>query len=156
MDWSRVKTKNQKSESQIECLTKTYNNANSSMQWVPAPTIVLRSTWQESDGNRYHQTQHNRFLVWLAAGTLACLDDVVLSCLYFELNSKPIGRKSKEKMSVIDLITRVDAICKKYDKYDVDKQKELNVYGDDAFARLYGVVQADLDAALQVTLSSLI
>lgn len=59
-------------------------------------------------------------------------------------------------MSVIDLITRVDAICKKYDKYDVDKQKELNVYGDDAFARLYGVVQADLDAALQVTLSSLI
>ncbi|GAY51475.1 Syntaxin-71 [Citrus sinensis] len=52
-------------------------------------------------------------------------------------------------MSVIDLITRVDAICKKYDKYDVDKQKELNVYGDDAFARLYGVVQADLDAALQ-------
>lgn len=50
---------------------------------------------------------------------------------------------------MIDLITRVDAICKKYDKYDVDKQKELNVYGDDAFARLYGVVQADLDAALQ-------
>ncbi|KAL5863453.1 hypothetical protein ACOSQ3_000967 [Xanthoceras sorbifolium] len=52
-------------------------------------------------------------------------------------------------MSVIDLITRVDAICKKYDKYDVDKQKELNVSGDDAFARLYGVVEADLDAALE-------
>ncbi|TXG62910.1 hypothetical protein EZV62_009904 [Acer yangbiense] len=50
-------------------------------------------------------------------------------------------------MSVIDLITRVDSICKKYDKYDIDKQKDLNVAGDDAFARLYGVVEADLDAA---------
>ena len=40
-------------------------------------------------------------------------------------------------MSVIDLITRVDAICRKYDKYDIDKQKEVNdVSGDDAFARL--------------------
>ncbi|KAM1019364.1 hypothetical protein ACFX13_041453 [Malus domestica] len=53
-------------------------------------------------------------------------------------------------MSVIDLITRVDAICKKYDKYDIDKQKELNnISGDDGFARLYGAVEADLDAALQ-------
>eukprot|EP00257_Ricinus_communis_P023592 XP_015583620.1 syntaxin-71 [Ricinus communis] len=51
-------------------------------------------------------------------------------------------------MTVIDLITRVDAICKKYDKYDVGKQKDLNVAGDDAFARLYGVVEADLDSAL--------
>lgn len=53
-------------------------------------------------------------------------------------------------MTVIDLITRVDAICKKYEKYDVDKQKDNNVAGDDAFARLYGVVEADLDSALQV------
>lgn len=52
---------------------------------------------------------------------------------------------------MIDLITRVDAICKKYDKYDVDKQKDLNVAGDDAFARLYGVVEADIEAVLQVT-----
>ncbi|XP_050154509.1 syntaxin-71-like isoform X1 [Malus sylvestris] len=53
-------------------------------------------------------------------------------------------------MSVIDLITRVDAICNKYDKYDIDKQKELNnISGDDGFARLYGAVEADLDAALQ-------
>ncbi|KAL6128676.1 hypothetical protein ACLB2K_072031 [Fragaria x ananassa] len=53
-------------------------------------------------------------------------------------------------MSVIDLITRVDTICKKYDKYDIDKQKELNnISGDDAFARLYSVVEADLEAALQ-------
>lgn len=55
-------------------------------------------------------------------------------------------------MTLIDLITRVDAICKKYEKYDVDKQKELNVAGDDAFARLYSVIEADLDAAVQVTL----
>ncbi|XP_059646896.1 syntaxin-71-like [Cornus florida] len=52
-------------------------------------------------------------------------------------------------MSVIDILTRVDAICKKYDKYDVDKQKDLNVAGDDAFARLYAAVEADIDAALQ-------
>ncbi|XVF80104.1 hypothetical protein PTKIN_Ptkin15bG0043600 [Pterospermum kingtungense] len=52
-------------------------------------------------------------------------------------------------MTVIDLITRVDAICKKYEKYDIDKQKEANVAGDDAFARLYGVLESELDAALQ-------
>lgn len=57
-------------------------------------------------------------------------------------------------MSVIDLITRVDAICKKYDKYDVDKHRVSdNVSGDDAFARLYGVVESELDAALLVCLS---
>ncbi|XP_048320652.2 syntaxin-71 [Ziziphus jujuba] len=52
-------------------------------------------------------------------------------------------------MSVIDILTRVDAICKKYDKYDVEKQKDLNVAGDDAFARLYASVEADIDAALE-------
>ncbi|GMN39117.1 hypothetical protein TIFTF001_008354 [Ficus carica] len=52
-------------------------------------------------------------------------------------------------MSVIDILTRVDAICKKYDKYDVEKQKDLNVSGDDTFARLYAVVEADIEAALQ-------
>ncbi|KAF2289954.1 hypothetical protein GH714_039294 [Hevea brasiliensis] len=50
-------------------------------------------------------------------------------------------------MSVIDILTRVDAICKKYDRYDVEKQKDLNVFGDDAFARLYAVVEADIEAA---------
>lgn len=55
-----------------------------------------------------------------------------------------------EQMSVIDLITRVDAICRKYEKYDVDKHKELNVAGDDAFARLYGVFEADVEVAIQV------
>ncbi|KAF5183137.1 syntaxin-71-like [Thalictrum thalictroides] len=52
-------------------------------------------------------------------------------------------------MTVIDLLTRVDAICKKYDKYDIDKQKDLNVSGDDAFARLYSAVESDIEAALQ-------
>ncbi|CAK9165230.1 unnamed protein product [Ilex paraguariensis] len=52
-------------------------------------------------------------------------------------------------MSVIDILTRVDSICKKYDKYDVDKQKDQNVSGDDAFARLYSAVEDEIDAALQ-------
>ncbi|KAG6580598.1 Syntaxin-71, partial [Cucurbita argyrosperma subsp. sororia] len=52
-------------------------------------------------------------------------------------------------MSVIDLLTRVDAICQKYDKYDVEKQRDLNVSGDDAFARLYATVEADIETALQ-------
>ena len=47
-------------------------------------------------------------------------------------------------------------MCKKYEKYDVDKHKDKdpNVVsgGDDAFASLYGVVEADTDAASQVCL----
>lgn len=54
-------------------------------------------------------------------------------------------------MSVIDILTRVDAICKKYDKYDVEKQKDSNVTGDDAFARLYSSIEEDIEAALQVS-----
>lgn len=53
-------------------------------------------------------------------------------------------------MSVIDILTRVDAICKKYDKYDIERQKDLNVSGDDAFARLYASIEADVEAALEV------
>lgn len=52
-------------------------------------------------------------------------------------------------MSVIDILTRVDAICQKYDKYDVDKQRESNVSGDDAFARLYASVESDIESSLQ-------
>uniref|UniRef100_A0A7N2LHE3 Uncharacterized protein n=1 Tax=Quercus lobata TaxID=97700 RepID=A0A7N2LHE3_QUELO len=41
----------------------------------------------------------------------------------------------------------------KYEKYDVDKHKDKDPSvvsgGDDAFARLYGVVEADTDAAFQ-------
>lgn len=50
---------------------------------------------------------------------------------------------------MIDILTRVDAICKKYDKYDVEKQREANVSGEDAFARLYASVESDIDAALE-------
>ncbi|KAJ6381779.1 hypothetical protein OIU77_030450 [Salix suchowensis] len=42
-----------------------------------------------------------------------------------------------------------NAICSKFDKYDVEKQKDLNVSGEDAFARLYSSVDADIEAALQ-------
>ncbi|GLT46311.1 hypothetical protein SLA2020_200740 [Shorea laevis] len=52
-------------------------------------------------------------------------------------------------MSVIDLLFRVDEICKKYDKYDVDKQCRKNTYGDDAFARHYVLMEEDIDKALQ-------
>ncbi|KAJ4970824.1 hypothetical protein NE237_003923 [Protea cynaroides] len=52
-------------------------------------------------------------------------------------------------MSVIDILFRVDAICKKYDKYDIDKQKDLKISGHDAFARLFSIVEDDIDAALQ-------
>lgn len=52
-------------------------------------------------------------------------------------------------MSVIDILTRVDSICKKYDKYDIDKHKDSNVTGDDAFARLYSSVESDIEASLQ-------
>ncbi|KAM7261054.1 hypothetical protein ACFE04_026529 [Oxalis oulophora] len=58
-------------------------------------------------------------------------------------------------MTVIDLITRVDVICKKYDKYDVDKHKDPNNFpSDDAFARLYAAVESDLDTAIQKSESS--
>ncbi|MFS7915049.1 putative target SNARE coiled-coil domain, syntaxin/epimorphin [Helianthus anomalus] len=52
-------------------------------------------------------------------------------------------------MSVIEILTRVDAICKKYDKYDVEKQRDLNISGEDAFARLYATVESDIETALQ-------
>lgn len=57
-------------------------------------------------------------------------------------------------MSIIDILTRVDSIVNKYDKYDIDKQKDSNVSGDDPFAKLYAAVDADIDAALQVSFRS--
>ncbi|XP_047159875.1 syntaxin-71-like isoform X1 [Vigna umbellata] len=52
-------------------------------------------------------------------------------------------------MSVIDILTRVDSICKKYDKYDVEKQKDSNISADDAFAKLYASVDAEIETLLQ-------
>ncbi|CAL5426550.1 unnamed protein product [Camellia sinensis] len=51
-------------------------------------------------------------------------------------------------MSVIEILFRVDEICKRYDKYDADKQRELNASGDDAFARLYSAVESQMEAAI--------
>ncbi|PWZ14729.1 Syntaxin-71 [Zea mays] len=45
-------------------------------------------------------------------------------------------------MSMIDVITRVDAICKKYERYDTDKH-------GDPFSRLYAAVDAGIDAAIE-------
>ena len=54
-------------------------------------------------------------------------------------------------MTVIDILFRVDSICKKYEKYDIEKQRELNANGTvDAFARLYAAVEHDIEAALLV------
>ncbi|KAL2933140.1 Syntaxin-71 [Bienertia sinuspersici] len=52
-------------------------------------------------------------------------------------------------MSVIDILTRVESICQKYDKYDVDKQRDSNVSGDDAFARLYSSFESEINSAIQ-------
>nr|TKW32801.1 hypothetical protein SEVIR_2G191201v2 [Setaria viridis] len=44
-------------------------------------------------------------------------------------------------MSMIDVLTRVDAICKKYERYDADKH-----CGDgDPFSRLYAAVDAAIE-----------
>ncbi|KAM5584068.1 syntaxin-71-like [Rosa sericea] len=51
-------------------------------------------------------------------------------------------------MSVIDILSRVDSICRKYDKYDIEKQRELSAFGDDAFARLYAHVEDEIQALL--------
>lgn len=56
-------------------------------------------------------------------------------------------------MSVIDILFRVDSICQKYDKYDIDKQRQLNAYGDDVFARLYAAVESSIQTALNVPFS---
>ncbi|KAH7526418.1 hypothetical protein JRO89_XSUnG0057700 [Xanthoceras sorbifolium] len=51
-------------------------------------------------------------------------------------------------MSVIDILFRVDDICKKYDKYDIEKQRDLNATGDDAFAQLYAALETEIEKAL--------
>ncbi|CAL5081070.1 unnamed protein product [Urochloa decumbens] len=47
-------------------------------------------------------------------------------------------------MSMIDVLTRVDAICKKYERYDADKH---GGGAGDPFSRLYAAVDAEIDAA---------
>ncbi|KAL9275082.1 Syntaxin-72-like protein [Drosera capensis] len=50
-------------------------------------------------------------------------------------------------MSLIDILFRVDQICKKYEKYDIDKQRQLNANSDDPFARLDCSIESGIDAA---------
>ncbi|KAK4408932.1 syntaxin [Sesamum angolense] len=52
-------------------------------------------------------------------------------------------------MSVIDILFRVDSICKKYDKYDVEKLRSENASSDDAFARLYAAFESQVEATLR-------
>ncbi|KAL3653068.1 Syntaxin-71 [Castilleja foliolosa] len=52
-------------------------------------------------------------------------------------------------MSVIDILFRLDDISKKYEKYDVEKQRSLNASSEDAFARLYSSFESQIDATLR-------
>nr|XP_027086447.1 syntaxin-71-like isoform X1 [Coffea arabica]XP_027107111.1 syntaxin-71-like [Coffea arabica] len=52
-------------------------------------------------------------------------------------------------MSVIDIVFRLDDICKKYEKYDVEKQRSLKTSSEDAFARLFASFESQIEAALQ-------
>ncbi len=68
-----------------------------------------------------------------------------------------VKRKNNNKlivgvMSVIDILSRVDVLCKKYEKYDLDKQRGAadSMSGNDQFLRLYTVLEADVEAAIQV------
>lgn len=51
-------------------------------------------------------------------------------------------------MSVIDIRFRVDAICNKYDKYDIAKQRELNA--NDSFAQTFHAVENEINATISV------
>ncbi|TVU09303.1 hypothetical protein EJB05_42766 [Eragrostis curvula] len=51
-------------------------------------------------------------------------------------------------MSMIDVLTRVDAICNKYDKYDAEKHRSDGAAGD-PFSRLYAAIDEEIDAALE-------
>ncbi|KAI3983630.1 hypothetical protein MKX01_000642 [Papaver californicum] len=52
-------------------------------------------------------------------------------------------------MSTFDILFRVESICKKYEKYDVDKQRELNASSEDPFSRLYSSIDSNIDTALE-------
>lgn len=54
-------------------------------------------------------------------------------------------------MTLVDIITRLDTICKKYDKYDVDKQRDTAAASaaDDPFARFYSEFESNIDDTLQ-------
>lgn len=51
-------------------------------------------------------------------------------------------------MSLVDILFRVDSICLKYDKYDVEKQRSGSL--NDAFGRLYSSFESQIDAIVRV------
>lgn len=54
-------------------------------------------------------------------------------------------------MSTIDLLTRVNGIIKKYEKYDTDKPKEgPAIASHDHFLKLYRTIEDDLNDILKV------
>ncbi|XP_047332684.1 syntaxin-71-like [Impatiens glandulifera] len=57
-------------------------------------------------------------------------------------------------MTVIDIRFRIDSICKKYEKYDVDKQRELNASSDDPFTRLFTFVESESETTLNKSKSA--
>ncbi|XP_041993229.1 syntaxin-71-like [Salvia splendens] len=58
-------------------------------------------------------------------------------------------QKNSNKMSVYDILFRVDSICKKYEKYDIEKQRDQNAFSDDAFAHLYSTFDSQIHLALK-------
>nr|GMD71227.1 syntaxin-71-like [Ipomoea batatas] len=60
------------------------------------------------------------------------------------------GKFNDRKMSVIDILFRIDEVCKKYEKYDVEKQRSNSASPEDAFARLYSTFESQIDLALKV------
>eukprot|EP00246_Nothoceros_aenigmaticus_P005567 TRINITY_DN17734_c0_g1_i1.p1 TRINITY_DN17734_c0_g1~~TRINITY_DN17734_c0_g1_i1.p1 ORF type:complete len:267 (+),score=71.45 TRINITY_DN17734_c0_g1_i1:168-968(+) len=52
-------------------------------------------------------------------------------------------------MSIIDILTRVETINRKFEKYDLDKQRDQQISGTDPFLRLYSVVEAEIEAIAQ-------
>ncbi|OMO97979.1 hypothetical protein CCACVL1_04387, partial [Corchorus capsularis] len=62
--------------------------------------------------------------------------------------SNPFGYFSETKILKNDILFRVDEICKKYENYEVEKQRALAAFADDAFAALFTGVEDDIDKAL--------
>lgn len=50
-------------------------------------------------------------------------------------------------MSLVDILFRVDSICLKYEKYDIEKQRSGSL--DDAFGRLYASFESQIDATVR-------
>lgn len=53
-------------------------------------------------------------------------------------------------MSTIDLLTRVNGVIKKYEKYDTDNIRGPEIASHDYFLRLYKSIEDDLNGALKV------